>query len=51
MTNEGLLRIFPFCSWYCDWNADLFVEEALTEESMPHCVEAKAQGEESQSVG
>lgn len=38
-------------SCYCDWNADLFVEEALTEESVQHCVEAKAQGDESRSVG
>lgn len=38
-------------SCYCDWNADLFVEEALTEESVQRCVEAKAQGDESQSVG
>lgn len=47
VTKERLLRIFLFrffniTSWYCDWNADLLV---------PHCVEAKAQGDKSQSVG
>lgn len=26
------------------WNAGLFVEEALPEESVPHCAEAEGQG-------